>query len=372
MAGGLNLSGGCRVIATYAKYLQLRGHDVHVVSRPPKSIPLKQQVRSLLKGEGLIPPRRRQASHFDNLGISYSLIDRPRPIVDSDVPDADVVIATWWETAEWVANLSESKGAKAYFIQHYETFDYLPKERVEASYLLPLHKIIVSRWLVDMMRIHYNDTHVSLVPNSVDLTQFNAPPRGKQPVPTFGVMYSTLPWKGCDVSLKAFSIAAERVANLQLLAFGCSQPSPDLPLPPKTKFFNTPPQTALRDIYSKCDAWLFGSRSEGFGLPILEAMACRTPVIGTPTGAALDLLPQGGGLVVNADDPEAMARAIEQICNLSEQEWRRMSSAAYTKASSYTWDDATTLFEAALHTATDRKYQKRKTKTHDRLNLLNS
>ena len=44
---------------------------------------------------------------------------------------------------------------------------------------------------------------LSYVPNSVDLQQFTAPPRGKQPSPTVGVMYSHVHFKGCDVALKA-------------------------------------------------------------------------------------------------------------------------------------------------------------------------
>ena len=70
-----------------------------------------------------------------------------------------------------------------------------------------------------------------------------------------------------------------------------------MPLPRDTEFHLRPPQDRIRDIYSKCDAWLFGSRSEGFGLPILEAMACRTPVIGTPAGAAPELLGDGRGIL---------------------------------------------------------------------------
>ena len=52
--------------------------------------------------------------------------------------------------------------------------------------------------------------------------------------------------------------------------------------------------------------------------------------------------------------PEDMARAIEQICKLSDAEWQMLSDAAYTKATCYTWDDATELFEAALNTAIER------------------
>jgi hypothetical protein len=49
-----------------------------------------------------------------------------------------------------------------------------------------------------------------------------------------------------------------------------------------------------------------------------------------------------------------MAQAIERICKLSEAEWQAMSDAAYAKATGYTWDDATELFESALYTAIER------------------
>ncbi|NJO40716.1 MAG: glycosyltransferase family 4 protein [Cyanobacteria bacterium CRU_2_1] len=352
--GGLTLAGGDRVLATYAQQLQSRGHDVFLIARPPQPVTFRQHMASLVRGRGLIPKRKR-LSHFDNIDVPRHFVDRFRPITDADLPDADVVIATWWETAEWVANLSPAKGTKVYFVQHHEVFDYLPKEKVEASYSLPLHKITVSQWIADIMRERYNDFNVSLVPNSVDTAQFYAPPRGKQPLPTIGVMYATAPWKGCDISFKAFSLASERIPNLRLLAFGSQALSPDLPLPPGSEFAHCPSQDVIRGIYSQCDVWLFGSRAEGFGLPILEAMACRTPVIGTPAGAAPELLTDGAGILVKPEDPDDMAMAIEHICNLSEAEWKQMSDAAYSKIANYTIEDAVTLFESALDTAIDRQ-----------------
>src|ERR687886_1458476 len=330
MASGFSLAGGDRVIAIYADRLKKRGHEVCIVSRPQYQPSLRRQIRSVLTGQGLIPGPKRSASHFDQLDIPHILIDRWRPIVDADVPDADVVIATWWETAEWVANLSKAKGAKAYFIQHHEVFDYLPKERVAATYKLPLHKITIAQWLVDLARTQYGDSHVSLVPNSVDTEQFYAPPRGKQPIPTVGMLYSTTPWKGCDVSFKAFSLAAQKIPGLRLIAFGEGDLTPELPLPPGTEYVRKPPQHTIKDLYSQCDAWLFGSRKEGFGLPIIEAMACRTPVIGTPTGAAPELLADGTGILVKPEDPEDMAKAIEQIYKLSESEWRGSADGAHS------------------------------------------
>lgn len=352
------LAGGIRVLSIYTKLLQQRGHKVFIVCVPPPKPTLFQQLRSLLRGKGWESVPEREPSHFDNLDVELRFLDKNRPVTDRDVPDADIIMATWWETANWVAKLSPKKGAKVYFLQHYEAFSYIPKGAVEATWSLPLHKIAVSQWLADIARDRYNDPYASLVPPSVDLEHFRASPRSKQSVPTIGIYYNTIHWKGCDIALKAFSLAAAKIPDLRLVAFGAREsPSPNLPLPDGTEYHMSATQDQIKQCYSKCDAWLFSSRSEGFGLPILEAMACRTPVIGTPAGAAPQLLASGGGILVKPEDPVDMAKAIEQVCQLSDAEWQVMSDAALAEVTKYTWEDATNLFEAALHTAIERQSQ---------------
>ncbi|MEG4235310.1 glycosyltransferase family 4 protein [Microcoleus sp. Pol11C3] len=354
----LSLTGGIRVISIFAELLRKRGHSVFVISVPHPQPSMRQQVKSLLRGRGWISPPEKEPSFFDNLGVEHKIIDRYRPVEDKDVPDADVVVATWWETAEWVAKLSPSKGAKAYFIQHHEIFDYLPQGRVEATWMLPMHKITISEWLVELARTKYGDREVSLAPPTVDTKQFYACPRNKQSVPTVGLMYSTIYWKGTDIALKAFSLAAEKIPNLRLVAFGTEAPSSELPLPANAEYVIQPDQDKIKDYYSKCDAWLLASRSEGFGLPIIEAMACRTPVISTPAGAAPEILSGGSGILVRPEDPEEMAKAIERICQMPNSKWQAMSEAGYGKVNNYTWDDATAHFEAALKVAVDKSKQR--------------
>lgn len=350
----VDLSGGNRVIATYAGLLKQRGHHIFCISVPVKKPSLKQQIKSLIKGKGLIPPPQPEQSHLESVDIIHKVIEKHRPITSSDLPDADVVIATWWETAEWVARLSKSKGAKAYFIQHHEVFNYLPVDRVKATWKLPLHKITIAQWLVDLGRDTYGDSEISLVPNGVDMDIFHAPPRNKQVMPTIGMLYANVYWKGLDICLKAFSLAAQKVPDLKLKTFGSYELADNLPLPPNATYAYTPPQSQIREIYSSCDAWLFGSRVEGFGLPILEAMACRTPVIATPVGAAPELLTDGGGILVEPENPESMAAAIVKLCNFSNEQWKNMSDIAYDKAKNYSWEEATKHFETALKWAIER------------------
>ncbi len=84
-------------------------------------------------------------------------------------------------------------------------------------------------------------------------------------------------------------------------------------------------------------------RSDGFGLPI----------IGTPAGAARELLAGVGGILVKPKDPQDTAKAIEQISQLSDAEWRAMSKTALEKVINYDWEDATNLFEVALYSAVE-------------------
>jgi len=346
-------AGGTRVVAAYADRLARRGHDVLVVSTPKRDRPLRVKIRMLLKGQGW--PKLLGPSHLDHVDVKHRIIDRFRPITDADLPDADVVIATWWETAEWLAKLSPSKGAKVHLIQHDETVLSDQKERVLKTWSLPTHKITIAKWLVDLGRDRAPNEQIDLVPNAVDLNQFRAPPRGKQNVPTVGVMYSQAHFKGCDVSLAAMRMAREKIPNLKLVAFGTQDSNETLPLPDGIHYAKYPAQDQIAGIYASCDVWLFASRTEGFGLPVLESMACRTPVIATPAGAAARLVGEGGGILVNHEDPQAMRDAILRICAMDGDSWRQMSDRAHQTATAYTWDDATARFEASLKRAAKQR-----------------
>jgi glycosyltransferase involved in cell wall biosynthesis len=350
-----NLTGGQRVMAVYADRLRRRGHEVLVVGPPHERPSPLSVLKSVVAGYGVPRLWTRWPSHFEDLGIDRRVLDRHRPVTAADLPDADVIVATWWETAEWVASLPPAKGAKAYLIQHHEVvLEHMPVERIEATWRLPMHKIVVARWLADLARDCYGDDDVSLVPNSVDSELFQAPPRGKNRVPTFGTVYSPSRSKGCDIAFEAFERCAREVPGLRLVVFGTAPDSPQFPVPRGAEYHLRPPQADLKRHYMACDAWLFPSRSEGFGLPILEAMACRTPVIGTPVGAAPELLADGAGILVPVDDPEAMARAMLDVVAMTEERWLAMSDAALAVTTRYTWDEATDRFEAALHRAVEK------------------
>lgn len=350
MAGGFNLTGGERVIATYAKHLQQRGHEVFAVSCPIPPPSFREQLRSLRQGKGWISSPPKEGSHIRQANIPHRLLDSTRPIVDADVPDADVVVATWWETAEWVANLSPAKGAKAYFMQDYGAPGQ-ELEQIVPTWTLPLHIITIAQWLGDLITKHCGHIPLTVVPNAVDLDMFYAEPRGKQTRPTVGLMYRSMPSKGADLALKAIELAGQAIPDLQVIAFGLEDLTQ---LPPNTTYLQQPPDSELRKIYATCDAWLFPSRREGFGLPILEAMACRTPVIATPAGAAPEILAKGGGILVQPENPVDIASAIQTISQLSAADWQAMSDLAYQNATGYTWEDATDRFEAGLHLAIER------------------
>lgn len=351
-----DLSGGIRVVAIYAQRLLRRGHTVTVVSTPRHTASLAGSVKSFIRGRGWPRNAACEPSHLDGLGLDHRVLDRFRPITDADLPDADVVVATWWRTAEWVAALSPAKGAKAYLIQHNERVMFSEadaewRERVRATWSLPLTKIAVAQWLVDLLEPFADGQPVWLAPNGVDNAQFHAPARSKQAVPTFGFMLSQSAYKGCDDILRAVHAASRRMPAMKLVGFGTLPPADPSAFPPETDYRVCPPQDTIRHLYAGCDAWLFGSRCEGFGLPILEAMACRTPVIGTPAGAAPELLAGGGGFLVDADSPGTMADAIVRIAEMAEPRWKVMSNAAYQTAARYNWDAATDRFEEALESA---------------------
>lgn len=351
----VTMTGGNKVIAIYAQRLAQSGHIVKLVSPPPSATSLRTKIGSLLAGNGWPAETKRHPSQFDNTGLDHTILDRQRPVTDTDVPDADIVIATWWETAEWVARLDSAKGAKVYFIQHHEVFPYLPIERSQATYRLPFHKIVVAKWLKNLMESEYQDVAVDLVPNSVDHDQFFASARGKQAAPTVGFLYSKATFKGLDTTLRALALVAQRIPHLQYVAFGSEIPEASPELPAGTRFSYRPPQQEIRNIYARCDVWVTASRSEGFNLPAMEAMACRTPVVSTRTGWPEEAVKTGwNGVLVDIDDVEGLARGVEWVLSQTNDAWKVLSTNALATVAESSWNVSAAMFEKALFNAQSR------------------
>jgi glycosyltransferase involved in cell wall biosynthesis len=88
-------------------------------------------------------------------------------------------------------------------------------------------------------------------------------------------------------------------------------------------------------LYEGAEAFVLPSLAEGFGLPVLEAMACGTPVICSDT-TALPEITGGAARLVPPLEVEAWTEAIDTV--LSDLELRRrMSEAGMKRASRFSW-----------------------------------
>ena len=96
------------------------------------------------------------------------------------------------------------------------------------------------------------------------------------------------------------------------------------------------PERLLPELYRAADLLVMPSKSEGFGLPVLEAMACGTPVA-CSTATSLS---EVGGDAVEYFDPycaEDMAAAIERVLN-SPAQHAEMREKGLKQAAKFTWE----------------------------------
>ena len=120
--------------------------------------------------------------------------------------------------------------------------------------------------------------------------------------------------------------------------------------------------TEMAQLYNACDCLVHPYRGEGFGLPVLEAMACGLPVIVTAGGATDDFVDKNTGYLIPArkqtfgnrvigdlktvgdlwllePDPERLSKALKHVfCH--REEAKQIGVRAREKAEQWTWQQA--------------------------------
>jgi glycosyltransferase involved in cell wall biosynthesis len=112
------------------------------------------------------------------------------------------------------------------------------------------------------------------------------------------------------------------------------------------------PEADKAALFSGADLFVYPSRYEGFGLPVLEAMACGVPTV-TTTGGSLPEVAGDGALLVPPGDPDALAAAIAKLLG-NPDEAAALAGRGLARAATQTWDRCAALTAAAYRRAAPR------------------
>jgi glycosyltransferase involved in cell wall biosynthesis len=110
------------------------------------------------------------------------------------------------------------------------------------------------------------------------------------------------------------------------------------------------PRADLGPLYAGASVFCFPSLLEGFGFPVVEAMAQGTPVV-TSEGTSTAELAAGAGLLVDPHDPAAIADAIERVLT-DDALAARLRLAGPARAAEYSWARTAALVKEAYRELT--------------------
>jgi len=156
------------------------------------------------------------------------------------------------------------------------------------------------------------------------------------------------PHKNVSALLQAFALLRKRQGISQELLiigddarWGCVRREEcfRLGINETTHFVPHVAQELLPKIYAAADLLVMPSKIEGFGLPVLEAMACGTPVV---CSRATSLPEVGGDAVLYFDpsNPEELADTIKRVLN-SRALQENLRARGLERAKRFTWEDST-------------------------------
>lgn len=168
--------------------------------------------------------------------------------------------------------------------------------------------------------------------------------------PPFILGTANWPHKNADVTLAAYAkLAARRSVEHQLAFTGARGENREqllaraetLGVRDRLVLLDFVPGQALPWLFAGADVFAFPSSFEGFGLPVLEAMASGTPVICSDRGSVPEVAGEAA-LVLSSLDPETWCEALDQVLG-DRNLHSRLTHDGLARAATYTWRRTATL-----------------------------
>jgi glycogen synthase len=191
-----------------------------------------------------------------------------------------------------------------------------------ASHLVPC-----SRFEAEELRRMGVTQPLTVVPQWIDFESMSAEPR-RVPVLDAGKPWilfvgQLTPRKGYDLAVAALPRILRSHPGASLLVVSGINPNDrarmeqmgrEFGVEGHVRFLGRLEDNALVNLFRACDVYVSPTRYEGFGLTLLEAMACGAPVVCTDAPAANEIVRHGGnGLLSPPENPEALATAVIRV-----------------------------------------------------------
>jgi glycosyltransferase involved in cell wall biosynthesis len=346
-------SGGALVVYRHARELSKRGVRVsilHARELPEWSAPQRGGVlRAALRSA------RRRWQNRGTRGPAWAGL--PTEVEVRDVPAltaryvirADHSIATFWPTAIALHELDGAAGKPAYLIQHYEDWAG-DRDRVDATWRLPMRKLFVAEWLLQLARDKgCSQGELALVPNAIDHEVFTVETRPMRRGARVAMLYGESPWKGAAEGFAALERVKREIPELEVELFGVWN-APEA-LPAWMRYRRDPSRTELRALLNRSAAFLCPSWSEGWGLPGAEALAAGCALVSTDNGGVRDYARDGcEALLAPPRDAEALAGQLLRV--LKDDALRqRLIAAGQRSVNGFRWERSTSALLQGLEAA---------------------
>jgi alpha-maltose-1-phosphate synthase len=199
--------------------------------------------------------------------------------------------------------------------------------------------LVPCRFVEETIRAYHPHKRISLAPYGVDLDFWNAPRKTPSEGPLRFICAGQISLrKGIPLLLEAWKKASLADCHLELVGGWRLAEHVRANLPPGVTVLPPCSRELLRERYRAADIFVFPSFFEGFGLVLLEAMACGLPAIASEATAGPDVVDSSCGQLVATGDMDALIAALRWF-DAHRGQLQELSDAARRRAQQFTWEN---------------------------------